>query len=125
MPAQYGPHEGDASVADFIDATVAVVYRGNSAELALLAKLGEAYAAIRVLDVTDLELATKSMHDDAIGRVYGPAEIRGVMNQVLKYLGPRGHPHVPPRDAEEPAGARLLAIAMRAWPADRLPRLRQ
>lgn len=107
---RYGPHDGELPVAAFADGTLGQVYHDDPDELLRIAKLAPAYKKRRIMDVSDLEQATLSQHDAAIGDVYTPRSVRGARQLILKYLGKRGVRHVPPPEEEAaPTGAPAVA----------------
>ena len=106
---RYGPHDGELPVAAFADGTLGQVYHDDPNELLKIAKLAPAYKKRRIMDVSDLEQATLSQHDAAIGDVYTPRSMRGARQLILKYLGKRGVRHVPPPEEEARGGVHRVA----------------
>jgi hypothetical protein len=113
----YGPHDGEMTVRAFIDCSLSRVYHDEQDELDMLALLAPAYAKAKIRDVDGLQDCTLKQHDAVLSTVIEPSEVKGLRNQVLRFLGAKGSRHVPPADS--PA-APLCTCARIKSPVERL-----
>ena len=109
MPPEFGPHDGELSIADFLRITLGALYSDNDEELAKIDPLVKAYGKLHVHDCSDFEGAVDSMHMQAIGTVVEAAEVKGLKGLLFKYFGTRNLKWVPPVEAPEGVEAACLS----------------
>jgi hypothetical protein len=112
---KYGPHDDSMAAHDSFACTLEQLYHDDYDELQTIGKLPAAYRKKFVNDVADLEAATMFMHVEAVGLVVEPTKVRGLVNLILKYLGQRSKPHVPPATtAADDGSAHFCCLKPRA-----------
>ena len=94
---QYGPHDDDSTVEEFLELTYGAVFWRDPEELAKIGGMAHAYAKVtKVFTVGGLLLADRDAHTAALAFALDGPEIAGTLSFILKYLGRKGLPHVTP-----------------------------
>ena len=105
----FGPHSG--RVEDFLHRTYGCIFAGDTDEMALIPLMARGLRRVaKAVDVEDLKELTSSQWEAALGAELDAVQIPGVTRVLLKYLGPRGQPHVPPASDGQSSSAFLFFL---------------
>lgn len=93
----FGPHPDDMAVRDWLDSTFGALFNDDQEELDKIPPLVNSFRKhVKVFDVGGLKELSPKGWKVALARALPAAEVAGTLNILLKYLGVKGHPHVPP-----------------------------
>ena len=108
---EYGPHDLDSTVEEFLEVTYGAVFWRDPEELAKIGVIAHAYAKVtKVFSVGDLLLADRDAHTAALAFGLDGPEISGTLSFILKYLGPKGLPHAAPGECACPSAPALMRL---------------
>lgn len=96
-PAAYGPWDGEVEVSDFLSCTLEKKFVSQPDDVAKLPALALALGKYaKATDMSDLLQAPRCQLDIAATDVYGTIEGPLIANAIVKHMGTRNAPHVPP-----------------------------
>ena len=96
LPARYA-EDPDEPVVDFLNHTYGRTFADDTAEMEKIMPIARAYKRIcKVTDVEGLRECSSAQHMVALASCVDEAEVDGIRKYMLKFLGTKNNPHVPP-----------------------------